>query len=330
MPRFPSLFETRARTFAVLAALSFAAVPAMQLAAYFTAKGRFSEISAVLLIALGAVFALLSARELDLRGRRSSQSKKLAAQRAQAIGRTARILIALSNCAFFALIAGTFGDDPEWRAIAEGNPAVEPVSISSIGPVAERSSKGGPRYNFDFEGTVPTPDGPYWIASSVSLEIDPRSRTDFEGLVWAVFDRDDIASGYVIAKSPGEAEAVVERPLHWIVGLGSYGIVLLATAAFSRSRQEVRELFDDTFRQGKASRRRKASPTARWKVVNLLLALSLTALYALCLSRAMPPFIREGEAWGSSTSATAFYGFGMFVLSHWLAVRTADLRRRIV
>ncbi|MFC4334727.1 hypothetical protein [Salininema proteolyticum] len=299
-------------------ALCFGTVVALHLYAYLSGRGAFPELLAAVLIVLGMAFPVLwvvrRVRDLSAGSDATpSRDPKARWKYATKVGRVGQFLLILANMAGVALVAGTMGDDPRWRAFTDGTPTSERIAIESIESVEEKQRGDmGPTYTVDFTGTVETSAGPRRVESSVSLESDPRECPECVEL-WAIFNDEDFEAGFVLARSPSEAAVAARWPLHPVVGLGFYLfslitalIVWMTEPADHRAKMG---LFPKTTR---AQRVRAAAREPRWALRVGSIPAALVVVYLLCLDRRIPDeFIRSGEVWGANTFGTAIYGVGM-------------------
>ncbi|MEV3935274.1 hypothetical protein AB0K52_04730 [Glycomyces sp. NPDC049804] len=313
--------------------LCLVAVIAMQLAGYLWFRGVFSEFVACALLLAAVTLVLVwlrirrrlgragTIRRLPEGERQSAEAAALRLLRRRAIA--VRSMQFLGVCAVFALVAGTLGDDPDWRDLKDGGPGVSPVAITSIGEVEEIGSRRGPRYDFEFTGTIPTSTSFHVVRDQISTDADPRGGDGWEGLVWAVYDPDDVSGGVVFVASYSEARQVLRFPLTPVFGFGGYALVLFAAAAFSKPpSKRIAEIAVPgrlAYYRGDVHRLNRADGS-------VLVALGLIAaiIYSCCL-RLIPTTGFTDELFDTASAGVAVYGIAMQIVALIIANLLAGL-----
>ncbi|MDA1362378.1 hypothetical protein O1R50_22325 [Glycomyces luteolus] len=300
------------------------AVISMQVIGFIWWRGAFAELAAcaLLLAALALVLVWLrlqrrlgragAVRRLHESELQSAEVAALRLLRRRAI--TVRSMLLLGVCAVFALVVGTLGDDPAWRALIDGDPGISPVAITSIDNVEKHNGRGGPSYNFDFTGSIPTSTSFHLVHDRSSSDVDPREADYWDGLVWAVYDPDDVSRGVVIADSYSEAVQAATFPLSPVVGFGGYVLILLSAAAFSKPpSKRIAAVSQD----GRLAYYRGDVHRLRRKDMRFLAILGLIAaiIYLGCALRSAPTFEFTGEAFHASSGWVIVYGLAMQVVA---------------
>jgi hypothetical protein len=313
--------------------LCLIAVIAMQVAGYIWWHGVFSELAACALILTAVALILVwlrlqrrlgragTVRRLPESEHRSAEvtALKLLRRRAFAV----RSMLFLGVCAVFALVAGTLGNDPAWRELVESDPAISPVAITSISEVEEIGSRRGTRYNFEFTGTIPTSTSFQRVHDQISTDIDPRS-SNWDGLVWAIYNPDDVRSGVVLVASYSEARQATKFPFTPVFGFGGYGFMLFSAAAFSKPPKKwIAELSVPgrlLYYRGDVHRIDRGD---RWTLA--VLGLIAAAVYLCCYLRLVPTTGFTDELFDTASVGVAFYGLAMQIVAMIIANLLAGL-----
>ena len=314
--------------------LCLIAVVSMQVAGYLWWHGEFSELAACVLLLAAVALVLvwlrlqgrlgraMTVRRFPESERRSAEIDALRLLRRRAL--VVRGMLLLGVCAVFALVTGTIGDDPAWRALIDGDPAISPVAITSIDNVEQHEGRGGPSYNFDFTGSIPTSTSFHLVHDRSSTDVDPRGADDWDGLVWAVYDPDDVSKGVVIADSYPEAAQVTKFPFTPVLGFGGYGLILFSAAAFSKPPSKwiakVSRSGRLAYYRGDVYRLRRAD--MRFLAIRGLVA---AIVYLGCSLRSAPSLGFTEEAFHASSGWVAVYGFAMQIVALIIANRLAGL-----
>ncbi|THV41499.1 hypothetical protein [Glycomyces buryatensis] len=310
------------------------AVVSMQVAGYVWWHGVFSELAACTLL-LAAVVLVLVWLRLQWRLDRARTVRRLAKSELPFAETAARRLLRrrafavhsmmlLGVCAVFALVSGTLGDDPAWRALIDGDPGISPVTITSIGEVEKSSSRRGPRYSFEFTGSIPTSTSFHLVNDQISTKVDPRGTDNWDGLVWAVYDSDDVSSGIVFVDSYSEAVQVTRFPLTPVLGFGGYVLILLSAAAFSKPPSkwiaEVSEGGRLAYYRGNVHRLCRAD-----MIILGFLGLVAGIVYLGCSLRLVPTTGFTDELFDAASTGVFVYGIAMHIVALFIANLLADL-----
>lgn len=306
----------------------FIAIIAMQVVGYVWLRGAFPEPAALtlLLVALALVAVWLriqrrlAVHENRTAVRRMSKSELLAsAPAARCLLRrratATRGMLFLGTCSVFALVSGTLGDDPDWRAFVAADPEIHTVQITAIGEVEKTSGRRGPRFSYTFSGYIPTTTSIHLIEDRVSTDDDPRETGDWSRLVYAVYDPDDVRTGVVFARSYREAEDVTRFPLTPVFGLGGYGLVLLSAAAFSKSPSRwITEMSRSgllPYYRGRVRPR----PDRSDAVTIAFLGLIAMIVYLGCLLRLVPTSGFTDQLFSTASTGLFIYGLALHVFA---------------
>ncbi|MEU5157646.1 hypothetical protein [Glycomyces sp. NPDC021274] len=324
-PRFAPRRARRQMTAAIAGAnLCLIAVIAMQAAGYLWWHGEFAELIGCLLL-LAAVALVVVWLRLRWRLGRAATVRRLSKSELPSAEATARRLLRrrafavhsmmlLGACAVFALVAGTLGDDPAWRALIEGDPGISPVDITAISEVEQSSSRRGPRYSFEFTGSITTSTGFHPVHDQISSNIDPRGTDNWDGLVWAVYDPDDVRLGIVFADSYSEAVQVTKFPLTPVFAFGGYGLVLLSAAALlkppSKRIEEIAVPGRLAYYRGDTDRPSRGD---LWSLAVLILIAGI--VYLGCALRLIPTSGFTDQLFDTASTGVFVYGLAMQIIA---------------